>query len=157
MAIEGEKNEDRINKAISKMVNGFELSRYDVKVIKDSEKAINAINEQFGSDFTEKDISNDSLEALSNKLKNGYTDYSFTYGGYSKYQQRAENAQNAVLEENTPNVSEYTQKPVETFTAEQQSNNPKYNVNAVAITADGNQAAVKILWQAPIRGQRRPQ
>ena len=148
-AIEGEKNEDRINKAISKMVNGFELSRYDVKVIKDSEKAINAINEQFGSDFTEKDISNDSLEALSAKLKNGYTDYSFTYGGYSKYQQRAENAQNAVLEENTPNVSEYMQKPVETFTAEQQSNNLKYNVNAVAITANGNQAAVKIYGRHP--------
>ena len=148
-AIEGEKNEDRINKAISKMVNGFELSRYDVKVIKDSEKAINAINEQFGSDFTEKDISNDSLEALSAKLKNGYTDYSFTYGGYSKYQQRAENAQNAALEENTPNVSEYTQKPAETFTAEQQSNSLKYNVNAVAITADGNQAAVKIYGRHP--------
>lgn len=148
-AIEGEKNEDRINKAISKMVNGFELSRYDVKAIKDSEKAINAINEQFGSNFTEKDISNDSLEALSAKLKNGYTDYSFTYDGYSKYQQRAENAQNAVLEENTPNVSEYTQKPVETFTAEQQSNNPKYNVNAVAITASGNQAAVKIYGKHP--------
>lgn len=148
-AIEGEKNEDRINKAISKMVNGFELSRYDVKVIKDSEKAINAINEQFGSDFTEKDISNDSLEALSAKLKNGYTDYSFTYGGYSKYQQRAENAQNAVLEENTPNVSEYTQKPAETFTAEQQSNSLKYNVNAVAITASGNQAAVKIYGKHP--------
>ena len=148
-AIEGEKNEDRINKAISKMVNGFELSRYDVKVIKDSEKAINAINEQFGSDFTEKDISNDSLEALSNKLKNGYTDYSFTYGGYSKYQLRAENAQNAVLEKNTPNVSEYMQKPAETFTAEQQSNNLKYNVNAVAITASGNQAAVKIYGKHP--------
>lgn len=148
-AIEGEKNEDRINKAISKMVNGFELSRYDVKAIKDSEKAINAINEQFGSNFTEKDISNDSLEALSAKLKNGYTDYSFTYDGYSKYQQRAENAQNAVLEENTPNVSEYTQKPVETLTAEQQSNNPKYNVNAVAITASGNQAAVKIYGKHP--------
>lgn len=148
-AIEGEKNEDRINKAISKMVNGFELSRYDVKVIKDSEKAINAINEQFGSDFTEKDISNDSLEALSAKLKNGYTDYSFTYGGYSKYQQRAENAQNAVLEENAPNVLDYTQKPAETFTAEQQSDNPKYNVNAVAITADGNQAAVKIYGKHP--------
>ena len=148
-AIEGEKNEDRINKAISKMVNGFELSRYDVKVIKDSEKAINAINEQFGSDFTEKDISNDSLEALSAKLKNGYTDYSFTYGGYGKYQQRAENAQNAVLEENTPNVLDYTQKPAETFTAEQQSDNPKYNVNAVAITADGNQAAVKIYGKHP--------
>ena len=148
-AIEGEKNEDRINKAISKMVNGFELSRYDVKVIKDSEKAINAINEQFGSDFTEKDISNDSLEALSAKLKNGYTDYSFTYGGYNKYQQRAENAQNAALEENTPNVLEYTQKPAETFTAEQQSDNPKYNVNAVAITADGNQAEVKIYGKHP--------
>ena len=148
-AIEGEKNEDRINKAISKMVNGFELSRYDVKVIKDSEKAINAINEQFGSDFTEKDISNDSLEALSTKLKNGYTDYSFTYGGYSKYQQRAENAQNAILEENTPNVSEYTQKPVETFTAEQQSNDLKYNVNAVAIASNGNQAAVKIYGRHP--------
>ena len=148
-AIEGEKNEDRINKAISKMVNGFELSRYDVKVIKDSEKAINAINEQFGSNFTEKDISNDSLEALSAKLKNGYTDYSFTYGGYSEYQQRAENAQNAVLEENTPNVSGYTQKPVETFTAEQQSNNLKYNVNAVAITSNGNQAAVKIYGKHP--------
>lgn len=148
-AIEGEKNEDRINKAISKMVNGFELSRYDVKVIKDSEKAINAINEQFGSDFTEKDISNDSLEALSAKLKNGYTDYSFTYGGYSKYQQRAENAQNAVLEENAPNVLDYTQKPAETFTAEQQSDNPKYNVNAVAITASGNQATVKIYGKHP--------
>lgn len=148
-AIEGEKNEDRINKAISKMVNGFELSRYDVKVIKDSEKAINAINEQFGSDFTEKDISNDSLEALSAKLKNGYTDYSFTYGGYSKYQQRAENAQNAVLEENTPNVSEYMQKPAETFTAEQQSNNLKYNVNAVAIASNGNQAAVKVYGKHP--------
>lgn len=148
-AIEGEKNEDRINKAISKMVNGFELSRYDVKAIKDSEKAINAINEQFGSDFTDKDISNDSLEALSAKLKNGYTDYSFTYGGYSKYQQRAENAQNAVLEENTPNVSGYTQKPVETFTAEQQSDDPKYNVNAVAITSNGNQAAVKIYGRHP--------
>lgn len=148
-AIEGEKNEDRINKAISKMVNGFELSRYDVKAIKDSEKAINAINEQFGSNFTEKDISNDSLEALSAKLKNGYTDYSFTYGGYSKYQQRAENAQNAVLEENAPNVLDYTQKPAETFTAEQQSDNPKYNVNAVAITASGNQAAVKIYGKHP--------
>ena len=148
-AIEGEKNEDRINKAISKMVNGLELSRYDVKVIKDSEKAINAINEQFGSDFTEKDISNDSLEALSSKLKNGYTDYSFTYGGYSKYQQRAENAQNAVLEENAPNVSEYMQKPAETFTAEQQSNNLKYNVNAVAIASNGNQAAVKIYGKHP--------
>lgn len=148
-AIEGEKNEDRINKAISKMVNGFELSRYDVKAIKDSEKAINAINEQFGSDFTDKDISNDSLEALSAKLKNGYTDYSFTYGGYSKYQQRAENAQNAVLEENTSNVSGYTQKPVETFTAEQQSDDPKYNVNAVAITSNGNQAAVKIYGRHP--------
>ena len=148
-AIEGEKNEDRINKAISKMVNGFELSRYDVKVIKDSEKAINAINEQFGSDFTEKDISNDSLEALSAKLKNGYTDYSFTYGGYSKYQQRAENAQNAVLEENTPNVSEYMQKPAETFTAEQQSDSLKYNVNAVAIASNGNQAAVKIYGRHP--------
>lgn len=150
-AIEGEKNEDRINKTISKMVNGFELSRYDVKAIKDSEKAINAINEQFGSDFTDKDISNDSLEALSAKLKNGYTDYSFTYGGYSKYQQRAENAQNAVLEENTPNVSGYTQKPVETFTAEQQSDNPKYNVNAVAITSNGNQAAVKIYGRHPFK------
>ena len=148
-AIEGEKNEDRINKVINKMVNGFELSRYDVKVIKDSEKAINAINEQFGSDFTEKDISNDSLEALSAKLKNGYTDYSFTYGGYSKYQQRAENTQNAVLEENTPNVLEYAQKPAETFTAEQQSNNPKYNVNAVAIASNGNQAAVKIYGKHP--------
>jgi hypothetical protein len=148
-AIEGEKNEDRINKAISKMVNGFELSRYDVKVIKDSEKAINAINEQFGSDFTEKDISNDSLEALSAKLKNGYTDYSFTYGGYSKYQQRAENAQNAILEGNTPNVSEYTQKPAETLTAEQQSNDLKYNVNAVAIASNGNQAAVKIYGKHP--------
>ena len=148
-AIEGEKNEDRINKAISKMVNGFELSRYDVKVIKDSEKAINAINEQFGSNFTEKDISNDSLEALSTKLKNGYTDYSFTYGGYNKYQQRAENAQNAALEENTPNVLEYAKKPAETFTAEQQSDNPKYNVNAVAITADGNQAEVKIYGKHP--------
>lgn len=148
-AIEGEKNEDRINKAISKMVNGFELSRYDVKVIKDSEKAIYAINEQFGSNFTEKDISNDSLEALSAKLKNGYTDYSFTYGGYGKYQQRAENAQNAILEENAPNVLDYTQKPAETFTAEQQSDNPKYNVNAVAITADGNQAAVKIYGKHP--------
>lgn len=148
-AVEGEKNEDRINKVISKMVNGFELSRYDVKVIKDSEKAINAINEQFGSDFTEKDISNDSLEALSAKLKNGYTDYSFSYGGYSKYQQRAENAQNAALEKNTPNVLEYTQKPVETFAAEQQSDNPKYNVNAVAITANGNQAAVKIYGKHP--------
>ena len=148
-AIEGEKNEDRINKAISKMVNGFELSRYDVKAIKDSEKAIYAINEQFGSNFTEKDISNDSLEALSAKLKNGYTDYSFTYGGYGKYQQRAENAQNAVLEENAPNVLDYTQKPAETFTAEQQSDNPKYNVNAVAITADGNQAAVKIYGKHP--------
>lgn len=148
-AIEGEKNEDRINKAISKMVNGFELSRYDVKAIKDSEKAIYAINEQFGSNFTEKDISNDSLEALSAKLKNGYTDYSFTYGGYSKYQQRAENAQNAALEENTPNVSGYTQKPVETFTAEQQSDDPKYNVNAVAITSNGNQAAVKIYGRHP--------
>ena len=148
-AIEGEKNEDRINKAISKMVNGFELSRYDVKAIKDSEKAINAINEQFGSNFTEKDISNDSLEALSAKLKNGYTDYSFTYGGYGKYQQRAENAQNAVLEEKAPNVLDYTQKPAETFTAEQQSGNPKYNVNAVAITADGNQAAVKIYGKHP--------
>ena len=148
-AVEGEKNEDRINKVINKMVNGFELSRYDVKVIKDSEKAINAINEQFGSDFTEKDISNDSLEALSAKLKNGYTDYTFTYGGYSKYQQRAENAQNAVLEENTPNVLEYTQKPAEPFTAEQQSDNPKYNVNAVATTADGNQAAVKIYGKHP--------
>ncbi len=148
-AVEGEKNEDRINKVINKMVNGFELSRYDVKVIKDSEKAINAINEQFGSDFTEKDISNDSLEALSAKLKNGYTDYSFSYGGYSKYQQRAENAQNAVLEENTPNVSEYTQKPAEPFTAELQSDNPKYNVNAVATTANGNQAAVKIYGKHP--------
>lgn len=148
-AIEGEKNEDRINKAISKMVNGFELSRYDVKVIKDSEKAINAINEQFGSDFTEKDISNDSLEALSAKLKNGYTDYSFTYGGYGKYQQRAENAQNAVLAENAPNVLEYTQKPAETFTAKQQSDNPKYNVNAVAIASNGNQAAVKIYGKHP--------
>ena len=148
-AIEGEKNEDRINKAISKMVNGFELSRYDVKVIKDSEKAINAINEQFGSDFTEKDISNDSLEALSAKLKNGYTDYSFTYGGYSKYQRRAENAQNAILEGNTPNVSEYTQKPAETLTAEQQSNDLKYNVNAVAIASNGNQAAVKIYGRHP--------
>ena len=148
-AIEGEKNEDRINKAISKMVNGFELSRYDVKVIKDSEKAINAINEQFGSDFTEKDISNDSLEALSAKLKNGYTDYSFTYGGYSKYQQRAENAQNAILEGSTPNVSEYTQKPAETLTAEQQSNDLKYNVNAVAIASNGNQAAVKIYGRHP--------
>lgn len=148
-AVEGEKDEDRINKVINKMVNGFELSRYDVKVIKDSEKAINAINEQFGSDFTEKDISNDSLEALSAKLKNGYTDYTFTYGGYSKYQQRAENAQNAVLEENTSNVLEYTQKPAEPFTAEQQSDNPKYNVNAVATTADGNQAAVKIYGKHP--------
>ena len=148
-AIEGEKNEDRINKAISKMVNGFELSRYDVKVIKDSEKAINAINEQFGSDFTVNDIRYDSLEALSAKLKNGYTDYSFTYGGYSKYQQRAENAQNAVLEENTPNVSEYTQKPAETLTAEQQSNDLKYNVNAVAIASNGNQAAVKIYGRHP--------
>ena len=148
-AIEGEKNEDRINMAISKMVNGFELSRYDVKVIKDSEKAINAINEQFGSDFTDKDISNDSLEALSAKLKNGYTDYSFTYGGYSKYHQRAENAQNAALEENTPNVSEYTQKPAETFTAEQQSDSLKYNVNAVAIASNGNQAAVKIYGKHP--------
>ena len=148
-AIEGEKNEDGINKAISKMVNGFKLSRYDVKVIKDSEKAINAINEQFGSDFTEKDISNDLLEALSAKLKNGYTDYSFTYGGYSKYRRRAENTQNAVLEEDTPNVSEYMQKPAETFTAEQQSNNLKYNVNAVAITANGNQAAVKIYGKHP--------
>ena len=30
------------------MVNGFDLTKYDAKSIADSDKAINAINEQFG-------------------------------------------------------------------------------------------------------------
>ena len=65
------------------MINGFDLTKYDAKSIADSDKAINAINEQFGSDFTKENISVSSLADLSTKLKSGYTDYSFTNDRYN--------------------------------------------------------------------------
>ena len=143
-AVKGEENESRINKVINKMVNGFDLTKYDAKSIADSDKAINAINEQFGSDFTKENISVSSLADLSTKLKSGYTDYSFTYDGYNKYQQRAENAQNEVFEENTQSVTDDVKTPKEVLTAEHQSDNPRYNVNATVTFEDGQQANVKI-------------
>ena len=143
-AVKGEENESRINKVINKMINGFDLTKYDAKSIADSDKAINAINEQFGSDFTKENISVSSLADLSTKLKSGYTDYSFTYDGYNKYQQRAENAQNEVFEENTQSVTDDVKTPKEVLTAEHQSDNPRYNVNATVTFEDGQQANVKI-------------
>lgn len=143
-AVKGEENESRINKVINKMINGFDLNKYDAKSIADSDKAINAINEQFGSDFTKENISVSSLADLSTKLKSGYTDYSFTYDGYNKYQQRAENAQNEVFEENTQSVTDDVKTPKETLTAEHQSENPRYNVDATVTFEDGQQANVKI-------------
>ena len=143
-AVKGEENESRINKVINKMVNGFDLTKYDAKSIADSDKAINAINEQFGSDFTRENISVSSLADLSTKLKSGYTDYSFTYDGYNKYQQRAENTQNKVFEENTQSVTDDVKTPKEVLTAEYQSDNPRYNVNATVTFEDGQQANVKI-------------
>ena len=143
-AVKGEENESRINKVINKMVNGFDLTKYDAKSIADSDKAINAINEQFGSDFTKENISVSSLADLSTKLKSGYTDYSFTYDGYNKYQQRAENAQNEVFEENTQSVTDDVKTPKEVLTTEYQSDNPRYNVNATVTFEDGQQANVKI-------------
>lgn len=143
-AIKGEENESRINKVIHKMINGFDLTKYDAKSIADSDKAINAINEQFGSDFTKENISVSSLADLSTKLKSGYTDYSFTYDGYNKYQQRAENAQNEVFEENTQSVTDDVKMPKEVLTAEHQSESPRYNVNATVTFEDGQQANVRI-------------
>ena len=143
-AVKGEENESRINKVINKMVNGFDLTKYDAKSIADSDKAINAINEQFGSDFTKENISVSSLADLSTKLKSGYTDYSFTYDGYNKYQQRAENAQNEAFEENTQSVTDDVKTPKEVLTTEYQSDNPRYNVNATVTFEDGQQANVKI-------------
>ena len=143
-AVKGEENESRINKVIHKMINGFDLTKYDAKSIADSDKAINAINEQFGSDFTKENISVSSLADLSTKLKSGYTDYSFTYDGYNKYQQRAENAQNEVFEENTQSVTDDVKTPKEVLTAEHQSENPRYNVDATVTFEDGQQANVKI-------------
>ena len=143
-AVKGEENESRINKVINKMINGFDLNKYDAKSIADSDKAINAINEQFGSDFTKENISVSSLADLSTKLKSGYTDYSFTYDGYNKYQQRAENAQNEVFEENTQSVTDDVKTPKETLTAEHQSENPRYNVDATVTFEDGQQANVRI-------------
>ena len=143
-AVKGEENESRINKVINKMINGFDLTKYDAKSIADSDKAINAINEQFGSDFTKENISVSSLADLSTKLKSGYTDYSFTYDGYNKYQQRAENAQNEVFEENTQSVTDDVKTPKEVLTAEHQSDNPRYNVNATVTFEDGQQANVRI-------------
>ena len=143
-AVKGEDNESRINKVINKMINGFDLTKYDAKSIADSDKAINAINEQFGSDFTKENISVSSLADLSTKLKSGYTDYSFTYDGYNKYQQRAENTQNEVFEENTQSVTDDVKTPKEVLTAEYQSDNPRYNVNATVTFEDGQQANVKI-------------
>lgn len=142
-AVKGEENESRINKVINKMINGFDLTKYDAKSIADSDKAINAINEQFGSDFTKENISVSSLADLSTKLKSGYTDYSFTYDGY-KYQQRAENAQNEAFEENTQSVTDDVKMPKEVLTAEHQSDNPRYNVNATVTFEDGQQANVRI-------------
>ncbi len=139
-AVKGEENESKINKVINKMINGFDLTKYDAKSIADSDKAINAINEQFGSDFTKENISVSSLADLSTKLKSGYTDYSFTY----KYQQRAENAQNEAFEENTQSVTDDVKMPKEVLTAEHQSDNPRYNVNATVTFEDGQQANVKI-------------
>ena len=126
------------------MVNGFDLTKYDAKSIADSDKAINAINEQFGSDFTRENISVSSLADLSTKLKSGYTDYSFTYDGYNKYQQRAENAQNEAFEENTQSVTDDVKTPKEVLTAEHQNDNPRYNVNATVTFEDGQQANVRI-------------
>ena len=143
-AVKGEENESRINKVINKMINGFDLNKYDAKSIADSDKAINAINEQFGSDFTKENISVSSLADLSTKLKSGYTDYSFTYDGYNKYQQRAENAQNEVFEENTQSVTDDVKMPKEVLTAERQSDNPRYNVDATVTFEDGQQANVRI-------------
>lgn len=143
-AVKGEDNESRINKVINKMINGFDLTKYDAKSIADSDKAINAINEQFGSDFTKENISVSSLADLSTKLKSGYTDYSFTYDGYNKYQQRAENTQNEVFEENTQSVTDDVKTPKEVLTAEHQSESPRYNVNATVTFEDGQQANVKI-------------
>lgn len=143
-AVKGEENESRINKVINKMINGFDLTKYDAKSIADSDKAINAINEQFGSDFTKDNISVSSLADLSTKLKSGYTDYSFTYDGYNKYQQRAENAQNEAFEENTQSVTDDVKMPKEVLTAEHQSDNPRYNVNATVTFEDGQQANVRI-------------
>lgn len=143
-AVKGEENESKINKVINKMINGFDLTKYDAKSIADSDKAINAINEQFGSNFTKENISVSSLADLSTKLKSGYTDYSFTYDGYNKYQQRAENAQNEVFEENTQSVTDDVKTPKETLTAEHQSENPRYNVDATVTFEDGQQANVKI-------------
>jgi len=143
-AVKGEENESRINKVINKMVNGFDLTKYDAKSIADSDKAINAINEQFGSDFTRENISVSSLADLSTKLKSGYTDYSFTYDGYNKYQQRAENAQNEAFEENTQSVTDDVKTPKEVLTAEHQNDNPRYNVNATVTFEDGQQANVRI-------------
>ena len=142
-AVKGEENESRINKVINKMINGFDLTKYDAKSIADSDKAINAINEQFGSDFTKENISVSSLADLSTKLKSRYTDYSFTYDGY-KYQQRAENAQNEAFEENTQSVTDDVKMPKEVLTAEHQSDNPRYNVNATVTFEDGQQANVRI-------------
>ena len=143
-AVKGEENESRINKVINKMINGFDLTKYDAKSIADSDKAINAINEQFGSDFTKENISVSSLADLSTKLKSGYTNYSFTYDGYNIYQQRAENAQNEVFEENTQSVTDDVKMPKEVLTAEHQSDNPRYNVNATVTFEDGQQANVRI-------------
>ena len=143
-AVKGEENKSRINKVINKMINGFDLTKYDAKSIADSDKAINAINEQFGSDFTKENISVSSLADLSTKLKSGYTNYSFTYDGYNKYQQRAENAQNEVFEENTQSVTDDVKMPKEVLTAEHQSDNPRYNVNATVTFEDGQQANVRI-------------
>ena len=143
-AVKGEENESRINKVIHKMINGFDLTKYDAKSIADSDKAINAINEQFGSDFTKENISVSSLADLSTKLKSGYTDYSFTNDRYNKYQQRAENAQNETFEENTQSVTDDVKMPKEVLTAEHQSDNPRYNVNATVTFEDGQQANVRI-------------
>lgn len=136
-AVKGEKNEAKINRTVNKIVSGIDLNKSDVENIASSEKALGAINEQFGSDFTSKNISTSALADLSTKLKSGFTDYSFVFDGLNKYQQRTENTTNT-----TPNVEEG-------FSAVQQSNNPRYNVNAVVSDTNGNQTPIKIEGKHP--------
>lgn len=140
-AVKGEKNEAEINRTVNKIVSGIDLNKSDVENIASSEKALGAINEQFGSDFTNKNISTSALADLSTKLKSGFTDYSFVYDGLNKYQQRTENTTNTT-QNTAPNVEE-------DFSAVQQSNNPRYNVNAVVIDTNGNQSPIKIEGKHP--------
>lgn len=140
-AVKGEKNEAKINRTVNKIVSGIDLNKSDVENIASSEKALGAINEQFGSDFTSKNISTSALADLSTKLKSGFTDYSFVYDGLNKYQQRTENTTNTT-QNTAPNVEE-------DFSAVQQSNNPRYNVNAVISDTNGNQTPIKIEGKHP--------